>query len=197
VTQVEWFKVIGKNPSGFTTQTLAKGLDTLRFPVEKVNWNECQEFVKKLNARPGASKAFGKPGKFTLPHENEWEYACRGGKGNAQPFYWGSELNGTQANCFGDRPYGTATPGRNLRRPCPVEDDNAGRYERHPWGLHHMLGNVWEWCENKYKQSGYAYAIRGGAWNNYAYECRAAVRNDRAPNSSNEDCGLRIAFRPD
>jgi formylglycine-generating enzyme required for sulfatase activity len=101
VTQAEWRAVMGNNPSWFAkdaggAQKVA-ALDTGRFPVEQVSWSECAAFLKKLNDRGGAEKAFGN-GRFVLPHENEWEYACRGGKGNATAFHFGSALDGKQAN---------------------------------------------------------------------------------------------------
>ena len=75
--------------------------------MERVSWNDCQKFLEKVNKRIGVENVFGKAGQFKLPHEDQWEYACRGGKGNKQPFYFGNELNGTQANCNGKSPYGT------------------------------------------------------------------------------------------
>src|SRR5206468_519820 len=100
VTQAEWKTVMGDNPSynskdGEGKETV-KGLDTARFPVEQVSWDDCQKFLEKVNARGGAANIFGKAGQFRLPHEDEWEYACRGGKGNGRAFCWGDELNGTQ-----------------------------------------------------------------------------------------------------
>ena len=54
--------------------------DTSRFPVEMVSWNDCQDFLGKMNAQAKSPAVMGK-GKFVLPHEDEWEYACRGGLG--------------------------------------------------------------------------------------------------------------------
>ncbi|MBY0457379.1 MAG: caspase family protein, partial [Gemmataceae bacterium] len=84
VTQEEWTAVMGENPSYFDgkTDNKAKGLDTKRFPVEQVSWDDCQKFLEKVNGRGGVAKAFGKAGRFRLPHEDEWEYAYRAGKGN-------------------------------------------------------------------------------------------------------------------
>src|SRR5262249_54475796 len=115
VTQEQWLTVMGgKNPSHFSEegsgQFEANGLNTRKFPVETVSWNECQDFVKRLSDPVKPPAAMG-AGQFALPHEDQWEYACRGGKGNKQPFYFGDQLNGKQANCDGNAPYGTATKG--------------------------------------------------------------------------------------
>jgi len=64
----------------------------------------------KMNAQGNVPAVMGR-GKFVLPHEDEWEYACRGGKGNRQPFYFGDRLNGYLSNCDGNNPYGTETKG--------------------------------------------------------------------------------------
>ena len=67
VTQAQWEAVMGDNPSYF------KGADR---PVECVSWDDCQEFLEKLNALPAARKSGIR---FRLPEEDEWEYACRAG----------------------------------------------------------------------------------------------------------------------
>jgi len=193
VTQAEWRAVMGANPSYYNGKkdNNAMGMDTWRFPVETVSWNNCQEFLKKTNARPRS----GIKGKFKLPHEDEWEYACRGGLGNERPFYFGSELNGTQANCAGIFPYGTTTKGVYKQRP-----ETVGSYAvkaRHPWSLCDMHGNVCEWCDNKHKQSEDKRVMRGGFWQFHARLCRAAARYSFAPDTSGSDYGFRVCFRPD
>ena len=207
VTQEEWKAVMGKNPSSFRLDDdpVIKDLlqkdkitDTSRFPVEWVNWYDCQVFLTKLNKREGAQKAFGKKGEFVLPHENEWEYACRGGEGNKRAFYWGDKLDGNQANCIGDLPYGTETRGPFFRRICAVDDTNKGKYEKHPWGLFHMSGNVWQWCENKYEETKADRVLRGGSWNVYPYDCRSAHREKYPPSARNSNYGgLRVCYRSD
>jgi formylglycine-generating enzyme required for sulfatase activity len=75
VTQVQWKKVMGSNPSKF------KGGSN---PVEEVSWNDVQEFIRKLNSRGSA--------KFRLPTEAEWEYACRSG-GKKEEFSGGDDVD--------------------------------------------------------------------------------------------------------
>jgi formylglycine-generating enzyme required for sulfatase activity len=131
----------------------------------------------------------------SLPHEDDWEYACRGGKGNKRPFYWGDSLNGRQANCDGTRPYGAETEGPYLDRTTQVSS-----YEKeapHPWGLCDMAGNVWQWCENRYTPGKEGRVVRGGSWYYGAWSCRSARRFGTEPGSCNHNIGFRLAFRLD
>jgi formylglycine-generating enzyme required for sulfatase activity len=132
VTQEQYQALTGNNPSHFCATGAGKdkahGLDTRRFPVESVSWEDAVAFCEKLS-RPGK--------KVTLPTEAEWEYACRGG--TKAVFYFGDWLNGTQANCDGRIPFGfkdnlpfrTTDGGPYLKRTNCV-----GAYEQdypHPW----------------------------------------------------------------
>jgi formylglycine-generating enzyme required for sulfatase activity len=196
VTQHEWHVLTGGSPSHFQVGSggadKVEGLDTSRFPVESVSWDMiCQPggFLEKLNAVGGLEMVFGKVGQFTLPHEDQWEYACRGGKGNGQAFYWGGELNGTQANCAGNYPFGTAANGPYLERPTPV-GSFAAKFP-HPWGLCDMHGNMWEWCENLYEQTD-SRVLRGGSWIIYAHYCRSALRGKSAPGNRKNNIGFRV-----
>jgi hypothetical protein len=81
--------------------------DTGRLPLENVarrdekpGRDDCQSFLQRLNATAKVPPAMGR-GKFVLPHEGEWEYACRGGQGIRRPFYVGEMLNGGLAECGG------------------------------------------------------------------------------------------------
>ncbi len=194
VTQGEWEAVIGGNPSYFVSSqnTVKKAMinGTSRFPVERISWEDCQEFLKKLN-KEAKSESLGE-GKFTLPHEDEWEYACRGGKGNKQAYYFGNELNGTQANCEGNQPYGTLGKGPYLERTCEV-----GSYEAvapHPWGLCDMSGNVWQWCNNLYRNDETVRVVRGGSCFDNSRYCRSADRFGHVPAFRLRSLGCRVAF---
>jgi formylglycine-generating enzyme required for sulfatase activity len=195
VTQEEWKAVMDDNPSYFNGKkdNKAKGLETARFPVEGVSWDDCQKFLEKVNKRDGVQKVFGKSGKFALPHEDQWEYAARGGKGNKQPFYWGDDLNGKQANCNGNHPYLTKTKGLYLERTCAVDFTNDGNYAKHPWGLCHMIGNVWQWCENLYEQR--YRVVRGGSWFDSAWNCRSGYRGWTDPDYPFGAVGFGFGFR--
>lgn len=201
VTQGEWVAVMKNNPSWFKPGGLGKDKlqkgeinDTSRFPVETVGWNDCQRFLESLNQRTGIEKVFGKQGSFALPDEDEWEYACRGGKGNKLPFFWGNELNGTQANCDGDEPFGSTAPGQYLKRTCSVDFTNNGRYEKHPWGLCHILGNVSQWCSNSDDYFGDRIIVRGGCYSSPAFLCRSAWRDSAGSTFRNPSIGFRVCL---
>ncbi len=183
VTQAQYAQVMGKNPSDFQGDNL---------PVETVSYKDALEFCQKLSDLP-AEKAAGR--KYRLPTEAEWEYCCRAG--TSTPFHFGNELNGTQANCDGNNPYGTTKKGPYLEKTSPV-----GSYPANAWGLYDMHGNVWEWCQDWYgdypKQSvtdprgpevGSGCVLRGGSWRDGAAFCRSAYRNWRDPSSRSDGFG--------
>ena len=125
VTQNQWESVMGGNPSK------DKGA---KLPVTNVSWNDCQEFIKKLNAK-------GK-GEYRLPTEAEWEYSCRAGTKTAYSF--GNAIAPKDAN------YKDANIGRSVA---------VGSYKANVFGLYDMHGNVWEWCEDWYGGYGKGAAI--------------------------------------
>jgi formylglycine-generating enzyme required for sulfatase activity len=199
VTQEEWGAVMGDNPSFFVPsveQVKKDGIDdTSRFPVERVSCDDCQEFLTRVNDSARLPATMGK-GKFLLPHEGEWEYACRGGKGNKQPYYFGWELNGRQANCDGNYPFGTSDKGPYKGRTTAV--DSYESVAPHPWGLCDMHGNVRQWCyeyERPGRTSTFA-VLRGGSWNSFASYCRAASRFSASAFRMG-DVGFRVVVRLD
>ena len=210
VTQAQYAQVMGKNPSDFQGDNL---------PVETVSYKDALEFCQKLSDLP-AEKAAGR--KYRLPTEAEWEYCCRAG--TSTPFHFGQELNGTQANCDGEVPYGTTETGPSLGKTSPV-----GSYPPTAWGLCDMHGNVREWCQDRYgdypkgpvtdplgsdvgKPEGVAgqgegqvpvpaedpvgsYCVnRGGCWYGEAALCRSAYRYRFDPSVLNFGYGFRLAL---
>lgn len=200
VTQAEWALVMRDTAFALPSHFRAGGpnaaqlpggpnADTRRYPVEGVTWNQCQEFVARANAL--AARSVGAKGKFVLPTEDMWEYAARGGATTSAPFYFGRELNGTQANVDGTAPFGTTAKGPNLDRPSEV-----GCYEArfpHAWGLCDLHGNVWEWCDNRYEGTP-ARVVRGGSWFNQPHDARSANRNWHAPDARRPDIGMRLCW---
>ena len=186
VTQAQWESVMGDNPSRF------KGASR---PVENVSWEDCQEFISKVNRE--ARRQFG--GDARLPTEAEWEYACRAGTQTA--YSWGNSLNGDKANCDGNYPYGTTIKGTYKQ-----ETVNVCSYSPNVWGFYDMHGNVFEWCQDWYGKypsgavtdptgsaSGGYRVLRGGSWNDLARFCRSAFRRGFRPGLRSSYCAFRLA----
>ncbi len=189
VTQGLWTKVMGENPSGFKLGD--------NYPVENVSWDDCQSFLKMLNAQV-PEEGFT----WVLPTEAQWEYACRAGTTTA--YFWGNVLNGDKANCDGNYPCGTTAKG-----PFKTTTTRVGSYDANPWGFFDMHGNVWEWCADRYgsypsesvknppgASSGSYRVARGGSWFSPACQCRSARRNRHPPNNNSHGLGLRVALVP-
>lgn len=175
VTQALWRAVMGTNPSHFKGDNL---------PVENVSWNDCQTFIKKLNAITGAN--------FRLPTEAEWEYAARGGKQSKNYTYSGSNDIGTVAWYYSN----------SSSQTHPV-----GQKQPNELGIYDMSGNVWEWCSDWYSSysryaqtnpsgatSGNYRVYRGGGWDGNAGYCRSTNRNRYAPVGRRHYLGFRLAL---
>ena len=156
-TQALWQAVMGQNPSMFK--------DAER-PVESVSWEDCQEFIAKLN-----EQLLGLA--LQLPTEAQWEYACRAG---------------TDTPCYAKKLDAIAWYDKNSERqthPVKQKQPNA-------WGLYDMLGNVLEWCHDGRRtyatasvvdplgptEAGAVRANRGGGWRWGALGVRAAFRGE-------------------
>jgi formylglycine-generating enzyme required for sulfatase activity len=179
VTQEQWEAVMGGNPSHF------KGKKN---PVERVSWEACQEFIKKLNEKFTASGTT-----FCLPTEAQWEYACRAGASTRYGFGDG-EAELTEYGWFADNAGGTTHP--------------VGEKKPNAWGLYDMHGNVWEWCADWYDGNYYQNSptndpagptavtsriLRGGSWGDPAPYCRSAYRYCLPPWFCVYSYGLRVA----
>ena len=176
VTQELWKAVMGSNPSYFTGDN--------RRPVENVSWNDCMEFIVKLNQLTGKN--------FRLPTEAEWEYAARGGNKSRGYKYSGS--NNPDAVAWYDKNSGGETH--------PVAQKQSNEL-----GLYDMSGNVWEWCADRYgdyssnsqtnptgASTGSNRVLRGGSWFNYAWIVRVSNRSSCTPGDRGNCGGLRLAL---
>jgi formylglycine-generating enzyme required for sulfatase activity len=203
VTQEEYTKVMGKNPSWMSASGSArqkvKGLDTSQFPVDNVSWRDAQQFCDRLSAM---DRKAGKSRQYRLPTEAEWEYACREAGKTTTPFSCGESLSSAQANFDGTFPYGKAARGPSLSRTTRV-----GSYKPNQLGLYDMHGNIWQWCSDWYGKdyysrspktdpqgpaSGTTRVLRGGAWCQNGKECRSAYRGNEAPNFQDGTIGFRV-----
>ena len=166
VTQAQWQAIMGENPSVFTG-------DSSR-PVENVSWNDCQEFIEKLNARADIKSAGIT---FRLPTSEEWEYACRarstgkyglladGREGTLDEMGWYKDNSGSKTH--------------------PV-----GQKKPNAWGLYDMHGNVYEWTASEFIS---ARISRGGSWDNSAEYCGVGSRSYNNPDHRNDNFGFRLA----
>jgi formylglycine-generating enzyme required for sulfatase activity/WD40 repeat protein/serine/threonine protein kinase len=183
VTQEQWHKVLGANPSMFSRDGARKDAvrsipndELQRFPVEFVSWHDAQGFLKQLNK---LTKEDG--WEYRLPTEAQWEYACRGGpmrdsSKSKFDFYFDEPTNQLPADKANFK------NGLDLNRPCPV-----GSYPPNRLGLYDMHGNVWEWSNDP---SG---VFRGGGWNTDAGQCTASHAGKQRPTWRNGPLGLRVA----
>ena len=174
VTQALWQAVMGNNPSEYKGDNL---------PVEQVSWDDCQEFISKLNIITGK--------KFRLPTEAEWEYAARGGKKSRGNQYSGSNNISDVAWYYGNS--GNTTHA-------------VGTKQANELGIYDMTGNVYEWCQDRNgsyssssqvnptgANSGYFRVVRGGSWFCDAKSCRSSYRDFDSPGARNS-IGLRIVL---
>lgn len=131
VTQSLWVAIMGHNPSRYR----ADRPEDMERPVEQVSWNECQVFLHGLNAQVPDLTA-------RLPTEAEWERACRAGRTGATRE--GEPSDADKAPLPGPGFLGDFLDEPRFPKPYPVR-----RGAPNPFGLHDMLGNVWEWCADE------------------------------------------------
>lgn len=184
VTQALWEAVMGSNPSHF------KGVNS---PVENVSWNDCQEFITKLNTITGRI--------FRLPTEAEWEYAAAGGLYRKGFLYAGTN----------DIDKVAWHKGNSEKQTHAVKQKEPNEF-----GLYDMTGNVWEWCQDYYDghyYDKYEYSktpvvdpcndtpgffpnrvYRGGSWHDDGKYCRVLYRSNNGPGIKHQSLGLRLAL---
>jgi len=200
VTQAEYERVTGVNPSNFTGDS--------ENPVEQVTWFDAVLYCNarsKLEGRDtvytytavdlsgsscdglaGISAAMLTKG-YRLPTEAEWEYACRAG--SATEYYWGDSINGNYCWYYAN--------GGDSTHPVAQKMPNA-------WGLYDMSGNVAEWCHDWYAgysagaatdptgpATGTGRVVRGGAWNNVNDSYGSAYRGANDPAAGYGNLGFR------
>ncbi len=188
VTQREWQKIMGKNPSHFQ-----KGE---RYPVEFVSWKDVQDFIRQLNEKSGKN--------YSLPSEAQWEYAARE-CGKHIRFGTGKNTISTdEANFDGSEKYKESYSQVGEYRECTVPVDS---FSPNSLGLYNMSGNVWEWCQDvwhdDYKGAptdgsawesggkGWLRVVRGGCWDSDPVGLRASDRGWDAALI----CGIGLGFR--
>lgn len=185
VTQGLWKAVMGNNPAYFQEG------DSL--PVEQVNYEDCQDFVHRLNN--SLSKQLQSDKHFSLPTEAQWEYAARGGIRSQGYEYAGSNNLSEVAWWYADN--------SDIITTHPV-----GQKLSNELGLYDMSGNVWEWCQDRYSDdfsseqenslsddsSTSPRANRGGSYYSGATNCRVSYRNYYSPIFLFRNLGLRLVL---
>jgi len=176
VTQEQYEVIANCNPSYFR-----KKLN----PVENISWNDCQQFIIKLNKKTLS------PLTFRLPTEAEWEYACRAD--TTSYYYWGNNMDNDYCWFQGNSRNSTHQVG--LKKP-------------NKWNLHDMSGNVWEWCEDWYSNyvigeladpigrmnSNLRKILRGGSWSNAPVCITSAYRSSYEISYRSNSTGFRLAL---
>jgi formylglycine-generating enzyme required for sulfatase activity len=208
VTQAQYEKVMGQNPSHFAARgpgmDAVVGIDTSTHPVEMVRWNDVAEFCTKLSEKEKLKPFYLRAGEsvkmldgagYRLTTEAEWEFACRAG---ATTRYWIGDKDDDlpQAGWF------VVNSGNRTHA--------VGELKANPFGLFDIHGNVWEWVQDWWEPTYYGQfqeksainpngpssagshrVLRGGSWYDYASHCRASDRFALVP----PDCGYQIGFR--
>ncbi len=202
VTQVQWQKIMGKNPSTFQNGGT--------YPVEQVSWNDAQKFIAKLNKQSGKA--------YRLPTEAECEYACQ-----AENYKKNALSNDRHELPTEERLNHTCRPDNYINNfymiDCHYKLDAVAWYYKNsggsthpvgekpanPFGLHDMLENVWEWCADRYLKNYYASSpeknpagpssgnkrvLRGGCWIDDPLDCRVTFRDRSKP----DDRSLLFGF---
>jgi len=201
ITQAQWKIVVGfpkVNRDLESDPSFFKGDNR---PVERISWDDAVEFCTRLSKRLGYD--------YRLPSEAEWEYACRAR--TTTPFYFGNTITNKLAN-QGIEDYweykSKMYPGNELEGEYREETTDVGVFLPNVFGLYDMHGNVWEWCQDAYHESyegaptdGSAWindnqkrVLRGGSWDDYADECRSAVRHRTTPDYKGSGIGFRVAL---
>ena len=179
VTQALWLAVMGENPSYFSSNNDEWVFeDDFNRPVEWVSWDDCQNFISKLNELTGRH--------FRLPTEAEWEFAARGGnKTHGYPYAGSNNIDEVAwwlENCDG------------MTHP-------VGQKKPNELGLYDMSGNVREWCSSResviwYTNNAIIYRIiRGGAYIRNSDRCTVWHRDGEGYMSTvhSSTLGLRLA----
>jgi formylglycine-generating enzyme required for sulfatase activity len=174
VTQAQYQAIMGTNPSIF------KGAE---LPVEMVSWQAATEFCKKLSQKTGKV--------YSLPSENQWEYACRAGA--TTPFAFGDTITTDIANC---------NENLHLRDRYGKQTVAVKTFPPNAFGLFDMHGNVWEWCESSNNEDVPSniklHILRGGSWVNDPNLCRSAFRFMPiiSADAYDGDFGFRVVYDP-
>jgi formylglycine-generating enzyme required for sulfatase activity/serine/threonine protein kinase len=215
VTQAQYERVMGSNPSNFAATGAGKnavvGTDTTSYPVEQVSWNDAAEFCTKLSERDQLKPYYFRSGEsvtmlkggvgYRLPTEAEWEFVCRAG---TMTRYWTGDQ---EASLVLGAWYRSNSEGRTHA---------VAELEANPFGLYDIHGNVWEWVQDWWEPNYYAQfqgmpaqdpsgpssigtrrVFRGGDWDGDAANCLPTPRYVDSPTARRPTLGFRVALAVD
>lgn len=195
VTNAQFRKFKKSHKSGARER---QNLDGEKQPAVRVSWTDARNYCNSVGA--------------ALPSEAQWEYACRAG--TQTRFFWGDDMS--QVAEYANVPDLAA---QNVWRDWKVFDANDGyavtapvcSFKPNAFGLFDMIGNVNEWCADRYEPayyqespeedptgplSGDPRVMRGGSWSVQWYDCRCGNRNNRMFDSQYEYLGFRPVIVP-
>jgi len=204
LTQAQWQRLAGgRNPSLYRPPLRFRWQTdpfTLTHPVEQVNWFDCRLRLARVG--------------LVLPTEAQWEYAARGG---TRSVWWtgNDKADLKQAGNMSDLSYrdGGATSPRENWRDGYVGHAPVGRFLPNGFGLHDVIGNLWEWCRDPHVATAYrlrprtpdgwrdypaeafrgSRVVRGGGWGHPAVDARSSKRSFFAPATRYASVGCRPA----
>ncbi|MBR4611721.1 MAG: SUMF1/EgtB/PvdO family nonheme iron enzyme [Kiritimatiellae bacterium] len=168
VTQDLWVSVMGENPSSCQGDNL---------PINNVSWDDCQQFLEKLNSRLKVKESGIT---YRLPTVEEWEFACRAdSKGDYCKMADGSNINPDTLERV------AWYKGNSDDKLHPV-----GQKEPNAFGLYDMNGNIWEWTATG---TGSSKLFCGGAYNSSFNLCKNTSTNSDYPGYKESNRGIRLA----
>jgi formylglycine-generating enzyme required for sulfatase activity len=183
VTQSEWKQVMATEPWKNKELTM-RGAD---FPATFVDWDDVNDFCRRLTARERAAKRLPAAWEYTLPNEVQWERACRAG--TKTDFSFGDDVSNLDEYAWFTKNAWNTDEGYAHR---------VGQKRPNPWGLHDMHGNVLELCQKSTpaKIWGFKGTFRGGCWLSTASHCQSSGRVWYGWPDRNCEAGFRVTLAP-
>src|SRR5262245_4714863 len=196
MTQAQWLRFTGKNPSNYVDD----GPRALLHPVEQVSWEDCEQLLRHMG--------------LTLPTEAQWEYAARAG--TRTPWWTGADASSVAvaanlSDAFAKSHKGPDSWTYEVWSDGHLIHAPVGSLQANAFGLHDVHGNVWEWCQDAY-EIGYvsptrtgdgeravtdtsSRVLRGGSFSYPASVARSSLRRGAPPAAPDSTLGLRPARR--
>lgn len=180
-----------------------------RRPVVAVTWHDAVAFCEWLTQHERNKGTIASTERYRLPTEAEWEWAARGGTTNT---YFGTDDRARVCE-FGNVPDRAADEAGLGRSFVPCNDDvgigtaEVGRFRPNEWGIHDMMGNVWEWVRDGYgpylrevqldpkgRPDAEQRVVRGGSWSGKLSGLRVTHRDGYVPDLRGGAVGFRVVL---